>query len=70
MFVLKYEFGVPFPHTSQQNLLLESMGENWPVVYLLTGDDDLYVGETSSAVRRMIQHGNPNKYPGPSGNAA
>lgn len=62
MFVLikEYEFGVPFPPSAQQSLLLEPWGENWPVVYLLTGEDDLYVGETSSAVRRMIQHGNPN----------
>ena len=58
--IKRYKFAVPFPSEEQKNLLRVRMGENWPVVYLLTGKNELYVGETSSAIRRMIQHGNPS----------
>ena len=32
------------------------MGSNWPVVYLLHGNREIYVGETSNAVGRIDQH--------------
>ena len=31
-------------------------GSDWPVVYLISNDEYLYVGETTSAVTRMNQH--------------
>lgn len=30
--------------------------EDWPVVYILNGDKEAYVGETQSAYNRMMQH--------------
>lgn len=35
---------------------------NWPMVYILANDEEAYVGQTTSVVRRMGQHGaNPEK---------
>ena len=31
-------------------------GTNWPVVYLIHDDNNLYIGETTSAATRMCQH--------------
>lgn len=31
-------------------------GQNWPVVYILNGDKEAYVGETNNAYKRMGQH--------------
>lgn len=31
-------------------------GKNWPVVYLIHNNQDLYIGETTSAEVRMSQH--------------
>ena len=31
-------------------------GQNWPVVYILNGEKEAYVGETSNAYKRMNQH--------------
>ncbi len=31
-------------------------GQNWPVVYILSGDTEAYVGETNNAYKRMGQH--------------
>lgn len=31
-------------------------GQNWPVVYILSGDKEAYVGETNNALQRMNQH--------------
>lgn len=31
-------------------------GKNWPVVYLIHDEDNLYIGETTSAATRMRQH--------------
>lgn len=33
-----------------------SHGEDWPVVYILNGDKEAYIGETQSAFDRMNQH--------------
>jgi uncharacterized protein len=36
--------------------------QNWPVVYTINGSKDIYVGETSSALKRMRQHlDNPDR---------
>ena len=34
----------------------ESLGANWPVVYTLSNEKQIYVGETLSAVTRLNQH--------------
>jgi DUF2075 family protein len=34
----------------------EQLGANWPVVYTLSNDKEIYVGETLSAVSRLNQH--------------
>ena len=31
-------------------------GQNWPVVYILQGEKEAYVGETNNAYKRMTQH--------------
>ena len=31
-------------------------GQNWPVVYILNGENEAYVGETNNAYHRMTQH--------------
>ena len=35
-------------------------GENWPVVYLIHGNQEVYVGETTSAATRYGQHEDPH----------
>ena len=35
-------------------------GINWPVVYILHNDKELYIGETTSAYNRYKQHADPN----------
>jgi len=36
-------------------------GQNWPVVYILSGEKEAYVGETNNAYKRMGQHLENNK---------
>ena len=36
------------------------MGTNWPIVYLIHGNGEIYIGETNSATGRMEQHLDPN----------
>ena len=31
-------------------------GQNWPIVYILNGEKEAYVGETNNAYKRMSQH--------------
>ncbi len=33
-----------------------SFGMNWPIVYILNGNKEVYIGETASAYQRMKQH--------------
>lgn len=33
-----------------------SYGMNWPIVYILNGDKEVYIGETANAYQRMKQH--------------
>jgi hypothetical protein len=35
---------------------LEEESDNWPVVYTLSNDDEIYVGETVNAATRLTQH--------------
>ncbi len=45
-------------HTREIKAWLASSGRlaNWPVVYTLTGDDQVYVGESLNVANRMKQH--------------
>lgn len=36
------------------------MGSNWPIVYLIHGNQEIYIGETNSATGRIEQHLDPN----------
>ena len=55
-----YKFQKPPVDKNSAELLSEhTMGVNWPVVYLIHGNGELYVGETSSAVNRIEQHLSP-----------
>ena len=48
---------LPFNAESVAELsLLDSMHRNWPVVYTLSNDKEIYVGETVNAANRMAQH--------------
>ena len=31
-------------------------GQNWPIVYILNGEKEAYVGETNNAYKRIGQH--------------
>lgn len=47
----------PFNKDGITSLKISSQhGEDWPVVYILNGDREAYVGETQSAYDRMMQH--------------
>ena len=47
----------PFNKDGVLTLRNESQhGEDWPVVYILSGDKEAYVGETQNAYERMNQH--------------
>ncbi len=55
-----YKFFKPLINTgSSQELSDHVMGTNWPVVYLIHGKDEIYIGETNSATGRMEQHLDP-----------
>ena len=55
-----YSFQKP-PMEKRTAMPLEKdiMGCNWPVVYLIHGNKEIYVGETSNAVGRINQHLDP-----------
>lgn len=55
-----YSFQKP-PMEKRTAIPLEKdiMGCNWPVVYLIHGNKEIYVGETSNAVGRINQHLDP-----------
>ncbi len=40
----------------EESLVTMEYGVNWPVVYLLYNDKEIYVGETTSAYTRYLQH--------------
>lgn len=45
-----------FSDSGKNELSLSDKGKNWPVVYLIHNNTDMYIGETSSAYYRMEQH--------------
>ncbi|MBE5959207.1 MAG: DUF2075 domain-containing protein [Lachnospiraceae bacterium] len=46
----------PFNEEGIKTVEMSEKGNDWPVVYLIHDDESLYVGETTSAARRMKQH--------------
>lgn len=46
----------PFTNEGSDILHTNKKGSDWPVVYILQGSKQAYVGETSSAYNRMTQH--------------
>ncbi len=59
--IVSYEFSKPVREIADSNRLLSNhpQGSNWPVVYLLHGDREIYIGETNNASERMNQHMDP-----------
>ena len=52
----------PFDTNGKNKLEETPKGKDWPVVYLIHNDKELYVGETSNAVGRFNQHlSNPQR---------
>ena len=60
--IVSYEFSKPIREVSSPDHLLSNhpQGTNWPVVYILHGNREVYVGETNNANDRMNQHLDPN----------
>lgn len=46
----------PFDVGGQASAALAEGGSDWPVIYLINGKDELYVGETTSFERRFQEH--------------
>lgn len=49
----------PFP-SSAHEVAKVYHGSNWPVVYLIHNDNEIYVGETTNAYVRYTQHADPH----------
>ena len=47
-----------FENADIENIKNSTQGEDWPVVYVLSGDKEAYIGETQNAYERMKQHKN------------
>lgn len=45
-----------FNNDGKVNVLCEKRGKDWPVVYLIHNDKEIYIGETQNAVKRFEQH--------------
>lgn len=48
--------GIDFNETSIKDNKSDSYASNWPVVYILKGNKEAYVGETTNFNRRMFDH--------------
>lgn len=46
----------PFDKSGQASSVLVDHGSNWPVIYLINSDTDIYIGETTSFERRFREH--------------
>ena len=46
----------PFDKSGQASSVRSERGSNWPVVYLINSDTDIYIGETTSFERRFREH--------------
>lgn len=45
-----------FDKYGQQVVAAESLGKDWPVVYLIHNNKEMYIGETQNAAQRFEQH--------------
>ena len=45
-----------FDEVGIENITNLKYGKNWPIVYILNGDKEAYIGETTNAYHRMKQH--------------
>ena len=45
-----------FNETGRLAVENEKYGKDWPVVYLIHNDEELYIGETQNAYKRFEQH--------------
>ena len=45
-----------FNEQGLEEVRVSRYGKNWPVVYLIHDEENLYIGETTSAATRMRQH--------------
>lgn len=45
-----------FDKTTPMMVHATPFGDDWPVVYIISGDEEAYVGETTGATVRMVQH--------------
>lgn len=51
-----------FDHNGLEEVKSQPLGSDWPVVYLISNSEKIYIGETSSASYRMSQHlDNPDR---------
>lgn len=46
----------PFNEEALEQVKETTYGKNWPIVYLIHDDENLYIGETTSVATRMSQH--------------
>lgn len=51
----------PFDKNGQASSVHVDGGSNWPVIYLINSDTDIYVGETTSFERRFREHLSNNR---------
>lgn len=60
--IVTYDFCKPVKETADPQQLLSNhpQGTNWPVVYLIHGNNQIYIGETNNAYERMNQHLDPH----------
>lgn len=47
---------VQFDRTAPLMVHATPFGDDWPVVYIINGDEEAYIGETTNATMRMAQH--------------
>ena len=46
----------PFDANGINTIKGSNKGKDWPVVYILSGEKEAYIGETQNAYNRMKQH--------------
>ena len=45
-----------FSSTTGNEIAIQKFGKEWPIVYMIYNDDEIYIGETVDASIRMLQH--------------
>ena len=49
-------YTIPFKQQSLERIKKLKCGINWPITYIIHDDKSAYVGETTSALKRMKDH--------------